>query len=84
MTDIASPKRTDDYTDRGIDCQFAMEPAFQALLRQAEATGWTEDDVAYAVLELAGNNIKGIIADSKTEKQIAVAKWMGPIRQDPA
>lgn len=79
MTEIAPPKRPDDYADRNIDCQFAMEPAFQELLRQAEAAGWTEDDVAYATLELAGHNIKGIMADRQTEKQVQVAKWMGPI-----
>lgn len=60
---IAAPDTTNDYADRAIDCQFALEPAFQKVARQALAAGWTQDDVSAAMLELAKAQIKGIIAD---------------------
>jgi hypothetical protein len=71
---IAPPKTAVDYADRAIDCQFAMEPAFQDLARRAEFAGWTEDDVSAALLELARNHIKGIIADRKTQADIGEAR----------
>lgn len=73
MTEIAQPKRPDEYDDRNLDCQFAMEPAFQALLRQAEAAGWSEEDAAFAALDLAKSNIKGILADRQTDADIQSA-----------
>jgi hypothetical protein len=73
---IAPPMTTDDYADRSIDCQFAMEPAFQNLVRQAEVAGWYEEDVSSALLELARNHIKGTMADRRTHDAVEVA---GPL-----
>ncbi|GGD41788.1 hypothetical protein [Aureimonas glaciei] len=78
---IAAPKTAADYADRAIDCQFAMETAFQDLARRAEFAGWTEDDVSAALLELARSHIKGIIADRKTAVDLAEADKQG---QPPA
>ena len=66
--DITAPKRDDDYADRSLDCQFALEPAFQELAARAQAAGWSEDDVSTALLE--PHQIRGIIADRKTKLDI--------------
>lgn len=66
MTEIKPPPRPDDYASRALDCEFSMEPAFQALARQAQEAGWTEDDVASALIALAMANMRGIIADRKS------------------
>ena len=73
---IAPPTTADDYADRAIDCQFAMEPAFQNLVRQAEVAGWYADDVSAALLELARNHIKGAMVDRRTQDAVEVA---GPL-----
>lgn len=67
---IALPKQSEDYADRSLDCQFAIEPAFQELASQAKAAGWSEEDVSAALLELAYQRINGIAADCKTQLDI--------------
>ncbi|MCD1644950.1 hypothetical protein [Aurantimonas coralicida] len=67
---IASPKRSEDDADRSLDCLLAIEPAFQELASQAQAAGWSEDDVSAALLELAHQYINGIAADRKTKLDI--------------
>ncbi|MCB1547863.1 MAG: hypothetical protein KDJ41_08540 [Hyphomicrobiaceae bacterium] len=42
-------------------------------LARAEAAGWSEDEVAAALLELAHHHIQGIIADRKTKLDIEAA-----------
>lgn len=66
MMTITPPKRPDDYADRGLDCEFAIEPVFQAMAHAAEEAGWSEDEVAAAFLALSAAHIKGIMADRKT------------------
>lgn len=73
---IASPKHPADHPDRIVDCEFAMEPAFQAFAAEAIAAGWSEHDVSTALLNLAVANVKGIMSHFATEADIATAKKM--------
>lgn len=50
-----SPKSTGLYPDRDLDCQMAMEDVFQSVAEYGEAAGWTEREVADALIELAHN-----------------------------
>lgn len=50
---IAEPGCASDHPDRGLHCQRALEPAVQELVESAAAAGWTNDEVAGALLELA-------------------------------
>lgn len=77
MTDIAPPKHGPDDPDRGIDCEFSLEPAFQAMADQAEAAGWTEDEVSCALLGLAKARIMMLIENRKTEAGISDARKAG-------
>ncbi|MBB3996851.1 hypothetical protein [Aureimonas pseudogalii] len=79
MTGISPPKTTEDYANRSADCQAAMDAAFLALRTAGEEAGWTEDDVAIALLELARGNIKGMMEDRKMLGTIEVARWTGTL-----
>ncbi|WP_292492104.1 hypothetical protein [Mesorhizobium sp.] len=56
---IVQPSCPVDHPDRGLQCQLALEPALQQLVQRAAESGWTEDEIAYALLDLAGARLKG-------------------------
>ncbi|BAB54577.1 hypothetical protein [Mesorhizobium japonicum] len=56
---IVQPSCPVDHPNRGLQCQLALEPALQDLIESAAGSGWTEDEIAYALLELAGVRLKG-------------------------
>lgn len=53
---FSSPKRDGAYPDRDLDCQMAMEDIFRAVAEQAQGAGWSELEVADALIELAHNH----------------------------
>ncbi|WP_287099990.1 hypothetical protein [Mesorhizobium sp.] len=55
---IAEPSCLIDDLDRALQCRLALEPALQELVGAANS-GWTEDEIAHALLELAGARLKG-------------------------
>ncbi|RWN98937.1 MAG: hypothetical protein EOS07_36490, partial [Mesorhizobium sp.] len=67
---IVEPSCPADHPDRGLQCQLALEPAFQELAERASESGWTEDEIAYALLELAGARLKSNSANRETERAI--------------
>jgi hypothetical protein len=73
---IKAPKHPEDHPDRVIDCEFAMEPMFQAMAVEALAAGWTEEDVSSAMLNLAAAQIRAMTAERKTAADIATATKM--------
>lgn len=46
-----------DGLDRLIDCEQAIDPAFQELVLQAVRAGWSEDQVCQAIKSLAENQL---------------------------
>lgn len=50
---IVEPGCAADHPDRGLHCQRALEPAVQELVESAAAAGWTNDEIAGALLEVA-------------------------------
>ncbi|BAB54708.1 hypothetical protein [Mesorhizobium japonicum] len=56
---IVQPSCPVDHPDRGLQCQLALEPALQQLVQRAAESGWSEDEVACALLDLAGARLKG-------------------------
>ncbi|ANT54264.1 hypothetical protein [Mesorhizobium amorphae] len=56
---IVQPSCPVDHPDRGLQRQLALEPALQQLGQCAAEFGWTEDEIAQALLELAGARLKG-------------------------
>ncbi|MEY9722120.1 hypothetical protein ABIA22_004674 [Sinorhizobium fredii] len=53
---LSAPKREGSYPDRDLDCQMAIESAFRTVADYAGAAGWTEQEVADALIELAHNH----------------------------
>ncbi|RWO40141.1 MAG: hypothetical protein EOS11_20485 [Mesorhizobium sp.] len=51
---IVEPSCPADHPERGLQCQLALEPALRELAERAAESGWIEDEIAYAILELAG------------------------------
>jgi hypothetical protein len=64
--DISSPKLEEGHPDRSMKCHFTLEPGFQEFVRQAQAAGWTEDEVADAMLNLAHNHLTRIVSVRET------------------
>ena len=75
MSESIFPRiRFDDYADRSLACQFALEPAFQELAVRAQAVGWSEDDVSTALLEIAHHHISGFIANRKIKLEMRMRR----------
>ncbi|SFH27315.1 hypothetical protein [Ensifer sp. OV372] len=53
---FSPPKRAGAYPDRDLDCQMAMEEIFRAVAEEAQAAGWSEREIADALIELAHNH----------------------------
>jgi hypothetical protein len=87
MTDrIEPPKVAAHHPDRGIDCEFALEAAFQALVNTAEMAGWSATEVSAALISLADAHELGRRANAETDEQIrsAEAAFSQKARQIPA
>ncbi|MER8395175.1 hypothetical protein NKH10_25355 [Mesorhizobium sp. M1340] len=56
---IVQPSYPVDHPDRGPQCQLALGSALQQLVQRAGESGWTEDEIACALLELARVRLKG-------------------------
>ena len=52
IQDIAAPLHP-RHPNRDVECTFALEPAFEALARQALSAGWTSAEVKSAFVMLA-------------------------------
>lgn len=51
--EIAPPKHNGPYPDRDIDCQQAIENAFQELMENIVAAGWGPLEISEAIGQLA-------------------------------
>src|SRR5215207_7296439 len=67
---IEPPKIAAHHPDRGIDCEFALEPAFQALVEAAEEAAWSAAEVCAALIGLADAHELGRNANAATDEQI--------------
>lgn len=66
MPTVAAPKYDLTHPDADIDCQFALEPAFQELLQQSVRAGWDEGLASRALIGLASANLRGMQEDQRT------------------
>lgn len=71
---ITPPKWPVNDRDQHCDCPLALDVAFQALAAAAEEAGWSGDEVAFALLHLAGMNLKKRATDASTRDAIARAE----------
>lgn len=71
---VAPPETSRSHPDRHLACQEALEPAFQALAEAAEQSGWSGDEVAAALVDLADHHMLARAANAETEVQIGAAR----------
>ncbi|MGO4568387.1 hypothetical protein AB4Z52_25850 [Rhizobium sp. 2YAF20] len=53
MEKITSPQQHDDYPERWLDCESAVNSAFRQLVLNAVSAGWREAEVALVIAEIA-------------------------------
>lgn len=73
---IDPPRRQEDYEDRGLDCEAAMETMFQAMCEEMQAVGWTPNDIDHAILKLLAARRKTLYANAKVEAELAIMRAM--------
>ncbi|MER8979234.1 hypothetical protein [Mesorhizobium sp. M0870] len=73
---INPPKRQDEYQDRAIDCQEAMEPGFQAIVDCMLEAGWTRGEIMRSLKRLIAADNMTQKENARTETQLAIARAM--------
>ena len=81
MDEITPPPKPDDYPDRNLDCQFAMEPAFLALAHAARDAGWTDADISSALMELSATFMNAAMESRNTEGAIWASNTLNALRR---
>ena len=71
---IFGPKMPVDHPDRRLECEFVLETGFQLLSLDAEAVGWSREEVAYALMSLARANVRTMRQSRVNEFQIRSAR----------
>ncbi|WP_214477410.1 hypothetical protein [Mesorhizobium sp. dw_380] len=73
---INRPRRDDDYPDREIECQEAMEPGFQAIVDCMLEAGWARGEILRSLkLLIAADNMTQK-ENAKMEAQLAITRAM--------
>ena len=72
MLPISAPKVPINNPARRLQCQQAIEHVFEEVAEQAERSGWSGDEVASALIDLANRHILGRAA--KAEKAAMVER----------
>ncbi|TPJ84084.1 hypothetical protein FJ422_17635 [Mesorhizobium sp. B2-6-3] len=73
---INPPKRQEEYPDRSIDCQEAMEPGFQAIVDCMIEVGWTRGEIMQSLRRLIAADNMTQKENARTEAQLAIARAM--------
>jgi hypothetical protein len=75
---MKSPRLPPDHPDRFLECEEMLEARLVAILDRAREMGWSQDEVAGAVTELAFNYVLRERANEETDRQIAEAMRRAP------
>ena len=75
---VAKPRKAGDYEDRSLDCEEALEPAFQELMALAIKVGWGEAEASAAIISLAENHMLSLTANDET---MAAIMWANEQRR---
>ena len=73
---IIQPKRQEEYQDRDIDCQEAIEPGFQAIVDCMLEVGWTRGEILQSLRRLIAADNMTQKENARTETQLAIARAM--------
>ncbi|MBB6411895.1 hypothetical protein [Mesorhizobium sangaii] len=70
---INPPRHQEEYQDRSIECQEAIEPGFQAIVDCMLEVGWTRGEILRSLKRL-------IAADNMTQKEIKTEAELAIVR----
>ncbi|SFQ10083.1 hypothetical protein SAMN03159463_05651 [Mesorhizobium sp. NFR06] len=73
---ISAPRYQQEYADREIDCQEAMEPGFQAIIDCMLEAGWTRGEVMRSLRRLIAADNMTQKENAKMETELAIARAM--------
>ena len=73
---INPPRWKDEYLDRDIDCQDAMEPGFQAIVDCMLEAGWTRGEILRSLRRLIAADNMTQKENARTEAQLAIVRAM--------
>ncbi|MCA0026654.1 MULTISPECIES: hypothetical protein [unclassified Mesorhizobium] len=73
---INPPKRQEEYPDRSIDCQEAMEPGFQAIVDCMLEAGWSRGEILKSLKRLIAADNMTQKENARTEAELAIARAM--------
>lgn len=74
---IQAPRLHDDYPDRFIDCQMAIEDGVLQLLGDAQLAGWSRAEVLAAMIEVADNTSLALDENERIEVEMHLKKFLG-------
>jgi hypothetical protein len=74
MADVTTPKRSMNHPDGLLDCEEAMEKAFQAISERAAVAGWSQHKATLRLIGLIQAHIVTMRENEKTEEAIARAR----------
>ena len=70
---MKAPRLPADHPDRHLECEEMMEARLVSLMDRAREDGWTQNEVASAVTELAFYYVLRQKANEECDRQIAAA-----------
>ncbi|MDX8526980.1 hypothetical protein RFM68_20985 [Mesorhizobium sp. MSK_1335] len=73
---ISRPRRSEDYADREVDCQEAMEPGFQAIVDCMQEAGWARGEVIRSIRRLIAADNMTQKENAKLETELVIARAM--------
>ncbi|OBQ71071.1 hypothetical protein EFV37_34800 (plasmid) [Mesorhizobium loti] len=73
---ISRPREANDYPDRVIDCQEAMEPGFQAIVDCMLEAAWSRGETLRSLKRLIAADNMTQKENARTETQLAIARAM--------
>jgi hypothetical protein len=79
---MKGPKHERDYEDRGLDCQFDLEPEFVALVDTAISAGWPHVEALNGLFELARSHL--IMCQALDEEQRKILAKMKELEANGA
>jgi len=69
-----SPPRTQKHSDRFLQGQEAMAGAFTEVAMAAVEVGWSPEEVASAMVELADHMMLGVIANRNLDQDLSIIR----------
>ncbi|UPT53419.1 hypothetical protein [Synechococcus phage Ssp-JY39] len=78
---IDPPKSQDDYADRLLDCEAAMETMFQTMIEEMAAVGWNPDEIERAAFKLIWAHRRTRFENAKVEAELAIMRAMERARR---